>query len=180
MELTDHFLIAMPTTYDSLFSGSVVYITEHQRSVGAIGVVINKLVSRTLVDMFKNINISEYNTNWEGNNLYWGGPMRAKNGFFLRKSEYLEGSKYELTGNTDHLKDLPEVKEGLFMTVGYSSWAPSQLEEEIRSNEWIIVKSNPELIFEVDPAIRYQEALKMVGINDLSSLYCSNDVLGIT
>lgn len=177
MELTDHFLIAMPSKHDSLFSGSVVYITEHQLHIGAVGVVINKLVSRTLVDMFKNINISDYNANWKDNNLYWGGPINSNNGFFLRKSVYFEGSKYELSGNQEDLKDVSKEKDGLFISVGYSSWAPLQLETEVRCNEWMIVKSNPELIFNMDPAVRYQEALKMVGIQDLSKLYVSRDIL---
>ncbi|MFN8771313.1 MAG: YqgE/AlgH family protein [Neisseriaceae bacterium] len=177
MELTDHFLIATPAMHDTIFSGSVIYITEHQLHVGAVGVVINKIVSRTLEDMFKNINISAYNIDWKDNNLFWGGPIKSNNGFFLRKANDMYGSKYELTGNQDYLKDIPTVKDGLFMSVGYSSWAPLQLEAEIRCNEWLIVKSNPELIFNLDPSLRYDEALKMAGIYDLSKLYCDNDIL---
>ena len=41
MNLTDHFLIAMPSMEDPFFSGSVVYLCEHNEE-GALGIVINK------------------------------------------------------------------------------------------------------------------------------------------
>ena len=39
--LKDHFLVAMPSLHDDNFSGSVVYICEHNVE-GAMGLIINQ------------------------------------------------------------------------------------------------------------------------------------------
>ncbi|MHB8950738.1 MAG: YqgE/AlgH family protein, partial [Rhodoferax sp.] len=39
--LTNHFLIALPSLQDEIFSRSVVYVCEHSER-GALGLVINK------------------------------------------------------------------------------------------------------------------------------------------
>ena len=178
MELANHFLIAMPNSDDySPFAGSVVYITEHSSHIGAIGVVINKVVSRGLADTFSNVKLSDYNNKWEQNNLYWGGPVGENHGFFLLKDEVVSVDGYRLTGDRGSLKELSRSNTDLFMSVGFSLWSPFQLESEIRQNSWIVTQSAPELIFKVDPEVRYEEALKIVGVNRLSSLYCNNDIL---
>ncbi len=176
MQLANHFLIAVPAQAPSMFSGSVVYITEYNPHQGAIGVIINKPISQTLMDMFNEIDIAQYNPNWAGNRLYLGGPVKAKNGFFLRKTIDYKNNTYELTGNQDLLAELGKNKSDLFMSVGYSEWSPMQLESEIGRNNWLVIKGNDNLIFNMDPAIRYSEALKLAGVNDISSLYFSGDV----
>ena len=41
MNLTDHFLIAMPDMDDPFFENSVIYVCEHNEE-GALGIIINK------------------------------------------------------------------------------------------------------------------------------------------
>ena len=47
MNLTHHFLIAMPGLEDKAFSRSVVYLCEHSER-GALGLVINRPTERSL------------------------------------------------------------------------------------------------------------------------------------
>jgi putative transcriptional regulator len=177
MKLTNHFLIAQVALKSTVFADSVVYVTEHSEYIGAVGVVINKPLSNSLANVFENIDIADYNKNWLQNNLYWGGPVKPSNGFFLRQTNELEPSelectKFELTGNKDYLTELT-ARNNLFMSIGYSMWNPTQLENEILNNDWIVTQSIPEIIFNVSPEQRYSEALKTVGIRDMSRL-CGN------
>jgi len=172
MKLTNQFLIAQPSLAHTVFADSVVYITAHSEYIGAIGVVINKPLANTLGNMFENINVADYNKNWLNDKLYWGGPVKSSNGFFLRQTKDSEYNKFELTGNKDYLTDLA-TRNSLFMTVGYSMWSSGQLEDEIMNNNWIVTQAMPEVIFNISPEERYHEALKTLGINDVSHL-CAN------
>jgi putative transcriptional regulator len=175
-ELSNHFLIKIPSKYKTQFSGSVVYITHHNLYSGAQGVIINKPISRTLVDMFKNVDMTQYGQKWGDGTLYFGGSVKPDNGFFLRKAATDQLDGFEITGNKYHLDDLVKSDGELFMSVGYSSWAPRQLETEIRNNNWLIIKGHNDLIFGMDPVIRYDEALKLAGVKNIGSLYCGGDI----
>ena len=49
LNLTHHFLIAMPGMQDEMFSRSVVYVCEHSDK-GALGIIINKPVVEMTLD----------------------------------------------------------------------------------------------------------------------------------
>ena len=51
------------------------------------------------------------------------------------------------------------------MMLGYSGWAPGQLDSEIREGAWIPVDLDPSLIFEVPPDSRWTAALASLGID---------------
>ena len=53
INLTHHFLIAMPGLRDEAFAGSVVYLCEHSER-GALGLVINKPSDINLRALFEN------------------------------------------------------------------------------------------------------------------------------
>jgi hypothetical protein len=56
LDLTNHFLIAMPSMLDPIFGGTVVYLCEHNHN-GALGVVINKPTDMTMDVLFDRINL---------------------------------------------------------------------------------------------------------------------------
>lgn len=176
VKLTDYFLVAMPGVTDPVFSKSVVYVTEHDVANGAVGVIINKPLQKTLKDAFKNLDIGSYNLEWENSPLYLGGPLSSDNGFVLHRTGQTDEKLFELT-NDRKVLDLiaaSQYKDQLFVSVGYVAWADYQIENEIVANNWLIVKSDPELIFDVDAINRYDEALKLLGIKSPANLYCSN------
>ena len=51
VDLTDHFLIAMPAMADSFFSKTLTYICEHSEQ-GALGLVVNRPIDLTLKELF--------------------------------------------------------------------------------------------------------------------------------
>ena len=56
VDLTHHFLIAMPNMADPHFAKSLTYVCEHTDQ-GALGIVINKPIDMTLSKLFEQINI---------------------------------------------------------------------------------------------------------------------------
>jgi putative transcriptional regulator len=52
------------------------------------------------------------------------------------------------------------------ITLGYSSWAAGQLEKEIKEGVWLNSPAHIDIIFENDPAQKWEKALKKIGIND--------------
>jgi putative transcriptional regulator len=53
----------------------------------------------------------------------------------------------------------------MLITLGYSGWAPGQLEQEIAQNAWLTVAANDEVIFDLPPAERLPRAMEMLGVN---------------
>ena len=56
LNLTDHFLIAMPNMLDPIFGGTVVYICEHHTG-GALGMIINRPTDMTMDVLFERLDL---------------------------------------------------------------------------------------------------------------------------
>ena len=52
VNLTHHFLIAMPSMADPHFAHTLIYVCEHNEK-GALGIVINKPIDMTLSSLFE-------------------------------------------------------------------------------------------------------------------------------
>ena len=52
VNLTNHFLIAMPNMVDPYFAKSLTYICEHNEN-GALGLVVNRPIEMTLGTLFE-------------------------------------------------------------------------------------------------------------------------------
>ena len=56
INLTDHFLIAMPATEDPCFAKSLIYIAEHNDQ-GALGIIVNRPIDMNLATIFEQIDL---------------------------------------------------------------------------------------------------------------------------
>jgi hypothetical protein len=56
VNLTHHFLIAMPSMADPHFAHTLIYVCEHNEK-GALGIVINKPIDMTLSSLFEQIQV---------------------------------------------------------------------------------------------------------------------------
>jgi putative transcriptional regulator len=176
--LTDYFLVAMPSIRDQVFGGSLIYVTNHDVANGAIGVIVNKPLNRTLKNAFKDFDISQYNPGWVDTPLYLGGPLASENGFVLHRTGRADEQLFELTNNRTVLTDIAAsaYRDKLFISVGYVAWSEYQMENEIKQNDWLVVKATPDLIFDVEASMRYHEALSLLGIKNPGYIYSSTEV----
>jgi putative transcriptional regulator len=76
-----------------------------------------------------------------------------------------------LTSTIEILKAMAEGKgpPRSLLALGYSGWAPGQLESEIQANGWLHCAADRELIFGSDVELKYDRALSKLGV-DLSHL----------
>ena len=80
--LTNHFLIAMPTLEDPHFSKTVTYICAHNDE-GAMGIVINRPMDIHLEEVFSQMNIEADGAGLNSQAVYLGGPVHRDRGFIV-------------------------------------------------------------------------------------------------
>ena len=180
INLTNHFLIAMPGMEDGTFARSVIYVCEHSRH-GALGLIINKPVDINLADLFQRVDLPLQRKDLEVQPVFHGGPLQTERGFVLHDPIVVEGlepeeSVYastltvpgglEMTTSKDVLEALSSGAgpRRVLVTLGYSSWGGGQLESEIARNSWLTVDADASLVFDAPVAERYDLALRLLGL----------------
>ncbi len=180
MNLTNHFLIAMPGMEDASFSRSVVYLCEHTEK-GALGLIINKPSEINLQSLLAKVDLSLGRGDLTDEPVFQGGPVQTERGFVLhdpmRAGEAQDGeSAYastmqipgglEMTTSKDVLEALSEGAgpRRVLVTLGYSAWGEGQLETELAENAWITVDADSAIIFDTPVDERYDRALSLLGV----------------
>lgn len=180
INLTNHFLIAMPGMDDDTFQRSVVYICEHSER-GALGLIINKPGGISLADLFERVELPLARPDLGGQPVFHGGPLQTERGFVLHDPILAEGlpadqSIYastltvpgglEMTTSRDVLEAMSSGggPRRVLITLGYSSWDEGQLESEIARNSWLTVDANADLVFDAPVEQRYDQALRLLGL----------------
>jgi len=82
MNLTHHFLIAMPGMEDASFARSVVYLCEHSER-GALGLIINKPTDISLEGLFEKVDLTLGRADLTHQPVFLGGPVQTERGFVL-------------------------------------------------------------------------------------------------
>ena len=85
INLTHHFLIAMPGLSDENFNRSVVYLCEHSER-GALGLVINKPSDLGMRDLFQKVDLPLSRDDLARQPVLQGGPVHTERGFVLHES----------------------------------------------------------------------------------------------
>lgn len=85
INLTHHFLIAMPGLNDELFGKSVVYLCEHSAR-GALGLIINKPADIGLGELFDRLELPLRRDDLRAAPLLRGGPIQTERGFVLHEA----------------------------------------------------------------------------------------------
>jgi putative transcriptional regulator len=189
INLTNHFLIAMPGLEDALFGKSVVYVCEHTAR-GALGLVINKPADLNLTALFEKIDLPLKRADLSDKPVFQGGPVQTERGFVLHETIYLDADNQsqalyastmsipgglEMTTSKDVLEALSSGNgpKKVLITLGYASWGEGQLESELGENSWLTVDADRAVIFDTPVAERYERALGLLG---LQSWMISNQI----
>jgi putative transcriptional regulator len=86
INLTHHFLIAMPSMVDATFAKSVIYLCEHTER-GALGLVINKPSALKLPSLFAKVDLPLRREDLANAPVYDGGPVHTERGFVLHEQQ---------------------------------------------------------------------------------------------
>ena len=141
-------LISEPFLSDSYFKRSVVFLTEHNEE-GTVGFVLNKPIDLKLQDVLQDFPVID-------SGISVGGPVNTNTVHYIHTlGKMLPHSVHVFSniwwgGNFDILKEMafngqikgPEVR----FFLGYSGWSPTQLENEIQENAWLIGEIPEEMI----------------------------------
>ena len=177
INLTNHFLIAMPGLSDALFGRSVVFMCEHSER-GALGLVINKPSDIRLPRLFEKIDLPMGRADLQDTPVFQGGPVQTERGFVLHEAidsaegESIYASTLAIPGGLEMTtsKDVLEAMSSgagplrVLVTLGYASWAQGQLESEITENSWLTVAADPAVIFDAPVNERYERAMALLGL----------------
>ena len=180
INLTHHFLIAMPGLEDESFSRSVVYVCEHSER-GALGLIINKPSDINVKNLFDKVDLSLRREDLRKDPVFHGGPVQTERGFVLHEPMLMDKmetdeSAYaatmaipgglEMTTSKDVLEALSTGAgpRRVLITLGYSSWGEGQLESELGENAWLTVAADLSVIFDSPVAERYDRALALLGL----------------
>jgi putative transcriptional regulator len=87
MDLTNHFIIAMPGLADPSFARTVSYICQHD-SQGAMGLTINRPIDIPFSELLSQLNIPLKNSALATTPIYQGGPIDTGHGFILHTNEF--------------------------------------------------------------------------------------------
>jgi putative transcriptional regulator len=180
INLTNHFLIAMPALEDAIFTKSVVYVCEHSPQ-GALGLVINKPSDINLPALFDKVDLPLKRADLSDSPVFQGGPVQTERGFVLHEATFADADKPEeslyastmtIPGGLEMTtsKDVLEALAGgggprkVLVSLGYSAWGEGQLESELKENSWLTVDADKAIIFDTPVDQRYSKALALLGL----------------
>ncbi len=165
-------LISNPIMEDPNFERSVIYLAEHSEE-GSLGFVINLRSESQLNEIIEGLDI-------ENIPVYVGGPVEQNTLHFIYSltsnfpfNEILEGSieiqkNVFMGGDFEQLKSLialygvQDLKIKFF--IGYSGWSEKQLQKEIESNSWVVVKNQDIMeLFENKDQLHWRDIMKKLG-----------------
>lgn len=166
-------LVAMPGMGDHRFEHAVIFICSHSEG-GAMGLIVNKparnlnfpdLLDQLKIDPPKDDNVPD---------IYMGGPVEHGRGFVLHSLDYdvpdstmsVPGG-FGMTATVDVLRDIADGvgPAKALLALGYSGWAPGQLEGEFQRHGWLACDADHTLIFAVEPEKRWEAAMEKIGID---------------
>ncbi|HEU0186718.1 MAG TPA: YqgE/AlgH family protein [Gallionellaceae bacterium] len=176
LNLSNHFLIAMPAMTDPFFVKSLTYVCEHNDQ-GALGLVVNRPITMTLGELFEQIKLPLNAGGLANMPVHFGGPVQTDRGFVLHEqggswqSTLAVNEHIALTTSKDILEAVGEGRgpRNLLVTLGYAGWSQGQLESEIAQNAWLSVPASEHILFELPAEERLAAAMALLGI-DYASL----------
>lgn len=170
--LTGNLLIAMPGIQDPRFDKSVIYMCAHSPE-GAMGLVVNRaLDSLTFPDLLEQLGIESTGLD-DRIHVHFGGPVESGRGFVLHSADYMQDASLivdEDIALTATLEILRAIASGTgprqsLLALGYAGWGPGQLDLEIKSNGWLHVRPDAELVFGRDLSAKWERAVRKIGID---------------
>lgn len=178
--LEGQFLIAMPNMTDGRFDHSVIYVCSHSEQ-GAMGLVLNQIARHlSLEDLFIQLNILDDESairlppKFREMNVHKGGPVEVERGFVLHSDDFVIdratlpiADGICLTATLEILRAMAEGSgpEQAMLALGYSGWAPGQLENEIQANGWLTGPADRQLVFDPVYDDKWQRALVSIGVD---------------
>ncbi|KAF0130113.1 MAG: putative transcriptional regulator [Bacteroidetes bacterium] len=158
-------LIAEPLMDEFYFGRSVILLADHNDE-GTFGLVMNKPTGTTLNEILPDF--PDFPAP-----VFIGGPVQTDNLYFIHtlgnevpdSSEILPGIYWG--GDLEIVKELLKLgligKDQIRFFLGYAGWSPSQLDEELKNNAWVVSETNLRSLFKTKSDKMWNNYLQRMG-----------------
>ena len=153
------FLVATKKLHGTSFQKTIILIT-HYSDRQIMGLAINRPTDIPLNQVFPDIRPLKNNTDL----LYMGGPVRPKTLFVLLRTKQPKKDMHHVIDDIyfSSAKNAfsPPLQKITHAYNGYSGWSGRQLQNEINRGDWLVVHTDPTIIFEEDTSTLWQRLIK--------------------
>ena len=159
------FLIASPFLRDPNFKHSVVLLTHHDET-GTVGYVLNRPLKIPSLEIWEGVDLF-------GTYLGYGGPVANDTLHIIHRRPDIIDAEEEIMPGVFWQGSFEKVLEGLKsgelkpnevkLFLGYSGWAPGQLDFELEEFSWFVAPATVEQIFEWPAGSLWKNTLKALG-----------------
>ncbi len=171
LDLTNHFLIAMPSLMDPNFHKTVTLICAHSEE-GAMGIVINRPTTILLGEVLAQMEMASSDQKINNLTVYEGGPVQRDRGFIIYRplspweSTLKIGDNYGVATSRDILEAMCHGRgpENTLVALGYAGWGAGQLERELAENAWLSSPAVETILFQVPAEDRWRSAAALLGV----------------
>jgi putative transcriptional regulator len=172
LDLTNQFLIAMPSLEDPNFARTVTYVCAHNEG-GAMGIVINRPLKLELGEVLSQMQIETANLAVSSQIVYQGGPVHRDRGFIIHRPALDFGSTIKVSDDiaiSTSREILNAISRGegpadTLVALGYAGWGAGQLEQEMQQNAWLSGPACLDVIFHSPAGQRWEQAAAHMGVD---------------
>ena len=172
MDLTNQFLIAMPSLADPNFHRTVTLMCAHSED-GAMGIVINRPLDIKLTSVLDQMSIEATSRDAERIPVLQGGPVQRERGFVIHHppgdwdAVLRVGDEIGIATSRDILSAVAQGRgpERTAIALGYAGWGAGQLEHELQQNAWLSGPADARIIFDTPYEDRWASAARLLGID---------------
>jgi putative transcriptional regulator len=164
--LAGQFLVATDEIRDPRFARTVIYMVNHGPG-GAMGLIVNRPVGEvSLAKLLAGLGVEAKGAGGDVR-MHYGGPVEMRQGFTLHTADYKGEDTIQVAAGIA-LSTNPEILRAVGMgtgpkrflvALGYSGWAPGQLEDEIRRGGWEIVPADEAILFDDRYETKWERAM---------------------
>lgn len=161
-------LVAKPQVRDANFSRTVVLVTQVEDG-NTVGVIVNRPSPLPLSQFLS----QDIPTQHYKDAVYFGGPVMGRTLVAVFRAEapppaaafhVLKG--VYLTLHHDNVLRLLRQSGGRYrLYAGFSGWAPRQLENELRRDDWYVLPADEATLFRASPEGLWEELLERARVS---------------
>jgi putative transcriptional regulator len=149
------FLVATERLEGTGFQGAVILLT-HSNPRGTTGLTINRPSGIPLRRVFPHTPQLRQQTS----PLFMGGPVNTNAIFALVRTSQPRRGMHHIADNiyfaTGQIAFGGALEGRLRAYAGYAGWAPGQLQQEIANGDWLVVHTDPAIVFDKNTAGLWQ------------------------
>ena len=173
-------IIAPPALTDPNFDRTVVMLAVHNDG-GALGFVINRAAQVVLGDL---VAYAGYGDGWKHDRspVLYGGPVQPSSVWVLSSDGEAPPSDMIAVGDRLRISSSRAAFDALVRDLegggprgrrallGYSGWAPGQLEAEMAAGAWLPVGLDDAIVLDDDLETKWERAYALMGLSPASMM----------